>query len=54
MIKKHSSPTTKEVKAGAEMPPQPKLNWSMVAIVAALAGILLVVNTFRSKTDEFN
>ena len=25
----------------------------MVAIVAALAGILLVVNTFRSKTDEF-
>ena len=53
MIKKHSSPTTKEVKAAAEMPPQPKLNWSMVAIVAALAGILLVVNTFRSKTDEF-
>lgn len=56
MIKKHSAHQTKEkeVKAAvAEMPPQPKLNWSMVAVVAALAGILLIVNTFRSKTDEF-
>jgi protein-disulfide isomerase len=43
-IKKHSNP---EVTT-----PQPKLNWSMVAVVAALAGILLIVNNFRSKTDE--
>jgi hypothetical protein len=50
MIKKHST-TRKESEA--EMPKQPKLNWSMVAIVAALAGILLIVKTFRGKTDEF-
>ncbi len=43
MVKKHS----------AAMPEQPKLNWSMIAIVAALAGILLLVKTFRGKTDEF-
>ena len=49
MIKKHSV-QTKEVK---DLPPQPKLNWSMIAVVAALAGILLLVNTFRSKSDEF-
>ncbi|MFH0773258.1 MAG: hypothetical protein V1922_03020 [bacterium] len=47
MIKKHSTRQTKE------LPPQPKLNWSMVAIVAALAGILLIVNNFRGKSDEF-
>jgi len=41
MVKKHSEPT------------QPKLNWSMIAVVAALAGILLIVKTFRGKTDEF-
>lgn len=50
MIKKHSN-TPK--KSEAEMPTKPKLNWSMVAIVAALAGILLLVKTFRGKTDEF-
>ncbi len=49
MIKKHS--TTQ--KSEAEMPKQPQLNWSMVAVVAALAGILLLVKTFRGKTDEF-
>lgn len=43
-IKKHSTPP---------LSPQPKLNWSMIAIVAALAGILLLVKTFRGKTDEF-
>ncbi|PIV08158.1 hypothetical protein COS52_04160, partial [Candidatus Roizmanbacteria bacterium CG03_land_8_20_14_0_80_39_12] len=43
MVKKHS----------AAMPPQPKLNWSMIAVVAALAGVLLLVKTFRGKTDEF-
>ena len=53
MIKKHSVHQTKEVRDPSEIPPQPKLNWSMVAIVAALAGILLLVNTFRGKTDEF-
>jgi len=55
MIKKHSAHQTKEVKAvvAQELPPQPKLNWSVIALVAALAGILLIVNTFRSKTDEF-
>lgn len=41
MVKKHSGPE------------QPKLNWSMIAVVAALAGILLIVKTFRGKTDEF-
>ncbi|MCX6730943.1 MAG: hypothetical protein NTZ55_03780 [Candidatus Roizmanbacteria bacterium] len=46
-IKKHSNPEA-EVTT-----PQPKLNWSMVAVVAALAGILLLVNNFRGKTDEF-
>jgi hypothetical protein len=40
-------------KQTAEMPKQPKLNWSMVAVVAALAGVLLLVKTFRGKTDEF-
>ena len=40
-------------KQSAAMPEQPKLNWTMVAIVAALAGILLLVKTFRGKTDEF-
>jgi len=53
MIKKRSSHQTKEVKGLPEMPPRPKLNWSMVAVVAALAGILLIVNSIRSKTDEF-
>lgn len=43
MVKKHS----------AAMPQQPKLNWSMIAVVAALAGVLLLVKTFRGKTDEF-
>ena len=43
MVKKHS----------VAMPPQPKLNWSMIAVVAALAGVLLLVKTFRGKTDEF-
>ncbi|MCX6732829.1 MAG: hypothetical protein NTV98_04795 [Candidatus Roizmanbacteria bacterium] len=47
-IKKHSNPEAEEVTT-----PQPKLNWSMVAVVAALAGILLIVNNFRGKTDEF-
>lgn len=46
MIKKHSESQKNEI-------PQPKLNWSMVAVVAALAGILLLVNTFRGKSDEF-
>ena len=40
-------------KQMAAMPEKPKLNWSMVAIVAALAGVLLLVKTFRGKTDEF-
>lgn len=44
-IKKHSNPEV--------MTPQPKLNWSMVAVVAALAGVLLLVNNFRGKTEEF-
>lgn len=35
------------------MPKQPKLNWSMVALVAAFAGVLLLVKTFRGKTEEF-
>jgi len=55
MIKKRST-QTKVVKAVAgmeDMPSQPKLNWSMVAVVAALAGVLLIVNTFRSKSDDF-
>lgn len=48
MIKKSSAPQTKELP-----PQQPKLNWTMVAVVAALAGVLLLVNTFRGKTDDF-
>jgi thioredoxin-related protein len=55
MIKKHSTQTkvVKEEKGMEDMPAQPKLNWSMVAVVAALAGVLLIVNTFRSKSDDF-
>lgn len=53
MIKKHSTHKTKVVESASEMPPQPKMNWSIVAVVAALAGILLLVNTFRGKTTEF-
>ncbi len=53
MIKKHSVRSTKEVASVEDMPPQPKLNWSMVAVVAALAGVLLLVNTFKGKTEEF-
>ncbi len=50
MVKKHSSPKTKDQ---AEMPEQPKFNWALVAVVAALAGVLLLVKSFRGKTDEF-
>jgi len=55
MIKKRSTQTkvVKEVKGREDMPSQPKFNWSMVAVVAALAGVLLIVNTFRSKSDDF-
>ena len=53
MIKKRPVHQTKEVKDSVEIPPQPKLNWSMVAVVAALAGILLIVNSIKGKTDEF-
>lgn len=35
------------------MPKQPAINWTMVAVVAALAGILLLVRSFKGKTDEF-
>lgn len=50
MIKKRS---TTQKESEAEMPKKPKLNWSMVAIVAALAGVLLIVKTYRGKSDEF-
>jgi hypothetical protein len=29
------------------------INWTMVAVVAALAGILLIIRSFTGKTDEF-
>jgi len=35
------------------MPKQPAINWTMVAVVAALAGVLLLVRSFTGKTDEF-
>ena len=53
MIKKRSVHKTKEVKGAEELRPKPKINWSLIAVVAALAGILLLVSNFRGKTDEF-
>lgn len=35
------------------MPKQPAINWTLVAVVAALAGVLLLVRSFKGKTEEF-
>jgi len=57
MPKKASAPKTKlktRVEKSEEAPiQQPKFNWSIVAVVICLAGILLLLRSFKGKTDEF-
>lgn len=53
MAKVHSGPKNGHKTKEAEMPKKPMINWTMVAVVAALAGILLIIRSFTGKTDEF-
>lgn len=52
MIKKHSSPKPKAQLKDNSVE-QPKFNWIVVAIVLCLAGILLIIRSFKGKTEEF-
>ena len=53
MAKTSAKPLSGSKTNEAVMPKKPMINWTMVAVVAALAGILLIVRTFMGKTDEF-
>ncbi len=52
MIKKHSS-SKPEVDLKAQSAQQPKFNWAIVAVVICLAAILLIIRSFKGKTEEF-